>query len=640
MVSAKLPVDLSKFKKLSFDPRNSQLSPQQKQDLQHNIDIFRDAIVAFTATGAARGVAGHTGGPFDTAPEVCILIGMINGAPDKFVDALFDEAGHRVATQYLLAAIDGKIKPDQLLNYREANSKLPGHPELGLTPGIKFSSGRLGHMWGMVNGIAMKNKGKNVLLLGSDGSQQEGNDAEAARIAVARNLNVKVFVDNNDVTIAGKPSEYLKGYEIGRTLAGHGLYVVRADGEDLDSLYPKVCDVLTHNGPAALIVDRNMAPHIEGMEGSVKAHDVVPVDIARKYLTGKGYSQEQLAFYDNIKPRNNPWKYRGSSKDKGSNRVIFGEAVNMVLDGLSKDEAARRVMVIDSDLEGSTGLKAIHQKHPEVYVPSGVMERGNFSAAAGFGFGSDGSIQGVFSTFSAFLEMIISELTMARLNGCTVLSHFSHSGVDEIADNTCHFGLNHFFADNGLMDAASTTLYFPADGEQMKAVVQKVFFDKGLRFIFSTRSKLPYIYKEGTEGLLYGDGYEFVPGKDEFIRKGSAGYVISYGDMLYRSLDAVERLREEGLDVGLVNKPTLNAVDEDSIQIYGSTGFVLVVESLAQKTGLGSRMGTYLLERKLTPKYMTMGARKEGSGGLYEQVNEQGLGPDNIVAAIRKVAAK
>lgn len=44
------------------------------------------------------------------------------------------------------------------------------------------------------------------------------------------------------------------------------------------------------------------------------------------------------------------------------------------------------------------------------------------------GFGFDPEKFGVFSTFSAFLEMIISELTMARLNKCNVLSHFSHSG--------------------------------------------------------------------------------------------------------------------------------------------------------------------------------------------------------------------
>ena len=631
-----MPVDLGQFKHLKLDPKSPKLSPEQKQDLQSNIDIFRDAIIAFTATGAARGVSGHTGGPFDTAPEVCILLAFINASPDSFVDAVFDEAGHRVATQYLLAAIDGKLDPDHLLHYREANAKLPGHPELGLTPGVKFSSGRLGHMWGMVNGIAMANKDKSLLMLGSDGSQQEGNDAEAARLAVAQNLKVKLFVDNNDVTIAGHPSEYLPGYDVGRTLSGHGMKVVHAEGENLDSLFPAMCEVVTCDGPAAVIVDRKMAPGIEGIEGETHAHDVVKVDVARRYLTRRGYTQEQLAFYDDIKPGSNPHQYRGSTKDKGGNRVIFGEAVNAVLDGMSKEEAVSRVMVIDSDLAGSTGLKAIQQKHPEVFVASGIMERSNFSAAAGFGFGSDGSRQGVFSTFSAFLEMCISEITMARLNNCSVLSHFSHSGVDEMADNTCHFGLNHFFADNGLMDAGATSLYFPADGEQMKAVVNKVFFDQGLRFIFSTRSKVPYILKEGSaDQKLFGEGYEFVPGKEEIIRRGSAGYIVTYGDMLYRSLDAVERLREQGVEVGLINKPTLNVVDEEALKMYGSSPFVVVIESIAQKTGLGSRMGTQLLERGLSPKFKAFGAVREGVGGLYEQIGGQSLGPDDIVKAVK-----
>ncbi|KAJ5794749.1 Transketolase C-terminal/Pyruvate-ferredoxin oxidoreductase domain II [Penicillium paradoxum] len=634
------PVDLKQFKQLRLDPKTSKLSAEQKSDLLHNINIFRDAIIAFTATGAARGVSGHTGGPFDTAPEVCILLAIMKANPNRWVDAMYDEAGHRVATQYLLAALDGEIEPDHLLNYRAADSHLPGHPELGFTPGVKFSSGRLGHMWGMVNGIAMANRHKNVVLLGSDGSQQEGNDAEAARIAVANKLNVKLFVDNNDVTITGHPSEYLGGYEVARTLDGHGLKVVHAEGENVDSLYGAMCEVINYDGPAAVVVDRRMAAGIEGIEGECHAHDVIAVDIARKYLTKRGYSEKQLAFYDEIKPRSNPHTYKGSTKEKGANRTIFGDAVNGILDKLSKEEAKRRVMVIDSDLAGSTGLKAIGAKHPESFVASGVMERGNFSAAAGFGFGSNGERQGIFSTFSVFLEMCVSEITMARLNDCTVLSHFSHSGVDEMADNTCHFGLNHFFADNGLMNAASTALYFPADGEQMKAVVNKVFWDKGMRFIFSTRSKLPYILKEGTDQKLFGEGYKFVPGKEEIIRKGSAGYIVSYGDMLYRSLDAVENLRTEGLDVGLINKPTLNVVDEETIKIYGSSPFVLVVESIAQKTGLGSRIGTHLLERSFTPKFKSIGAIKEGCGGLYEQVNAQGLGPSDIIAAVKEVSGR
>ncbi len=81
----------------------------------------------------------------------------------------------------------------------------------------------------------------------------------------------------------------------------------------------------------------------------------------------------------------------------------------------------------------------------------------------------------------------------------------------------------------------------------------------------------------------------FIAGKDEYIRKGTKGYIVTYGDMLYRSLDAVERLRKEGIDVGLINKATLNVVDEAAMKEIGSTGFVLVVESLNQRTALGSK---------------------------------------------------
>jgi len=618
---------------LSLDPTKPQLSAEEKGTLTANIQLLRDAIVLFTATGAARGVAGHTGGAYDTVPEVCILLALFQGS-DKYIPTIFDEAGHRVATQYILAALEGSLPAEHLMHYREANSKLPGHPELGLTPGVKFSSGRLGHMWPMVNGIALANRDKTVFCLGSDGSQQEGDDAEAARLAVAQNLNVKLIIDDNDVTIAGHPSEYLKGYDVAKTLEGHGLKVVTVQGEDIDALWGAISSIVTHDGPAAVIAKRRMAPGIPDIEGSSHGHDVIPVKAAVKYLEGRGLSQFK-GIYDDIKPYNNPYLFIGSTKEVGANRVLFGEGVNQVLDTLSKEEAAKKVMVIDSDLEGSTGLKVIHQKHPEVFIPSGIMERGNFSAAAGFGFAPDKF--GVFSTFSAFLEMVISEVTMARLNNCNVLSHFSHAGVDEMADNTCHFGVNNMFADNGLSDVHSF-LYFPADPAQMVAVVKRVFFERGVRFIFSTRSKVPWILKEDGKTKFFEDDYEFVPGKDEVIVEGKAGYVVSFGEMLYRSWDAVLRCRQEGLDVGLINKPSLNVVDEQTIRKIGSSPFVLVVESFNQKTGLGSKFGTWLLERQLTPKYGYIGTTREGCGGLWEQIPFQGLDPQSIILKIKQLS--
>ncbi|MFQ4145718.1 transketolase C-terminal domain-containing protein [Chlorogloeopsis sp. ULAP02] len=629
----KFPIELSAYKPLKLNPANATLTTEQRDTLKANIQLCRDAIVFFTATGAAKGVGGHTGGPYDTVPEVMILDAFFRGASDQFVPIFFDEAGHRVATQYLMAALHGNLPAEQLLRYREAHSTLPGHPELGLTPGVKFSSGRLGHMWPYVNGVAMANPGKVVFCLGSDGSQQEGNDAEAARLAVAQYLNVKLIIDDNDVTIAGHPSKYLPGFSVAKTLQGHGLKVLEGDGEDLDDLYSRLCEAVTTPGPIAIINKRPMCPGIEGLEGSNHGHDVISVDLAIKYLESRG----QTAAVEHLKSITKPkqtYTFLGSGSEWGANRNVFGEAVVAVLSRMSETERKQKVMVIDSDLEGSCGLKKIHDAYPEIFVPSGIMERGNFSAAAGFGM-EEGK-QGIFATFSAFLEMCISEITMARLNYSNVLCHFSHAGIDDMADNTCHFGLNNMFADNGLDDGYETRLYFPADVNQMKACVEAVFFEPGLRFIFSTRSKVPNI-KDSNNNDLFGSSYKFVPGKDEVVREGTQGYIISFGDALYRALDAVERLKQEGLDVGLINKPTLNVIDEEMMTKIGNAPFALVVESFNRRTGLGSRFGSWLLERGFTPKYAYLGTHHEGCGGLWEQFPHQGIDPVSIMNKVKEL---
>ncbi|MBL1175427.1 transketolase C-terminal domain-containing protein [Pantanalinema sp. GBBB05] len=631
--TTRFPIDLSAYKPIALDPTKPTLTNEEREALKANIQLCRDAIIFFTATGAARGVGGHTGGPYDTVPEVMILDALFRGAAEKFVPIFFDEAGHRVGTQYLMATLHGELPAEQLMRYREAGSKLPGHPELGLTPGVKFSSGRLGHMWPYVNGVALANPGKAVFCLGSDGSQQEGDDAEAARLAVAQHLNVKLIIDDNDVTIAGHPSKYLPGFSVAKTLTGHGVKVLEGDGEDLDGLYSRIYEAINTPGPVAVINKRPMCPGIEGLEGSNHGHDVISVKLAIAYLEQRGLT-DAVNYLKAIETPKQTYTFLGVSDKWDSNRNVFGDAVVGVLGRMSEAERKANVVVIDSDLEGSCGLKKIHDAHPEVFIPSGIMERGNISAAAGFGM--EKGKQGIFATFAAFLEMCISEITMARLNYSNLLCHFSHSGIDDMADNTCHFGINNFFADNGLDDGYDTKLYFPADAHQMKACVEAVFSDPGLRFIFSTRSKTPMIL--GTDGKdLYGEGYTFVPGKDEVVREGKAGYIVAFGDSLYRALDAIERLKQEGIEVGLINKPTLNVVDEETIAKIGKSPFVLVVEAFNRKTGLGSRFGSWLLERGLTPKYAYLGTHEEGCGGLWEQYPHQGIDPDGIISKVKQL---
>jgi len=637
--TATFPVDLSTYQDIALDPAQPVLTDEQRSALQHNIDLCRDAIVFFTAYAGARGLSGHSGGPYDTVPEVVIIRGFIEhakagGSPD-IMPVFWDEAGHRVATQYLLAALEGELPIEKLFHYREYNQHLPGHPERGYTPGVKFSSGRLGHMWPYINGVAMANPDKTLFMLGSDGSQQEGNDAEAARLCVAQGLNIKLLIDDNDVTIAGHPSDYLKGYDVAKTLEGHGLDVSIGEGENLESLFKRMCTALQVDGPVALVNKRLMAPGVPGVEGSTHGHDVFKSDAAIAYFENRGNAQAIELIQNAPKVDSRP-QYPGSSTETDANRSLFGKVMVEVLGEMDPQERKRTVRVFDCDLEGSTGIAAIHQAFPEIYTLAGIMERGNYSAAAGFGFDADK--QGVFATFSAFLEMCISEITMARLNQSNVLAHFSHAGVDDMADNTCHFGINNLFADGGIEEHDNTRVYFPSDPTQFCACVKKVFHNKGLRFIFSNRSKIPYILKEDGS-RFYSDDYVFTPDTDDVIRQGSAGYVVAFGSTLYRALAAVDTLRSQGLDVGLINKPTLNAYDEQAMHALAKSPFVLVAEEFNAKTGLGSRFGSELLKRGFRGAYNNLGITKEGCGGLWRQMGYQGLDPENIAKAIKILAS-
>lgn len=119
------------------------------------------------------------------------------------------------------------------------------------------------------------------------------------------------------------------------------------------------------------------------------------------------------------------------------------------------------------------------------------------------------------------------------------------------------------------------------------------------------------------------------------ILAGTAGYVVSYGDAIYRCHDSVLRLRKQGVHVGLINKCHMNVVDEDTMKRVSETGFVLVVESSNTRTGLGVRFGTWLLERGYAPRYGYIGTQRDGCGGTWEHAYHQGFDPESVMERVR-----
>ena len=92
-VATEFPVPLSEYKVVALDPSNPTLTDDQRKQLAANIQLCRDAIIFFTAIADAKGLGGHTGGPYDTVPETLIMHGFIEharqgGTPDVLAHLL------------------------------------------------------------------------------------------------------------------------------------------------------------------------------------------------------------------------------------------------------------------------------------------------------------------------------------------------------------------------------------------------------------------------------------------------------------------------------------------------------------------------------------------------------------------------
>ena len=80
-------------------------------------------------------------------------------------------------------------------------------------------------------------------------------------------------------------------------------------------------------------------------------------------------------------------------------------------------------------------------------------------------------------------------------------------------------------------------------------------------------------------------------------------------------------------------------VDEKMLAKLGKAPFILVVESLNRRTGLGIRYGSWLLERGFAPRYGHMGTTRPGNCGQAEQIAHQRLASADVEARVRELLA-
>ena len=178
----------------------------------------------------------------------------------------------------------GFFPVEELKTLRQPGSRLQGHPNMNLTPGVDMSTGSLGQgvstAAGMALGAKKKGSGVRVYTMLGDGELEEGQVWEAMMLSAHYKLdNLLVLVDNNNLQIDGPVSEVMSPYPIGEKLAAFGLFVQEVDGHDFDALETAFDAAEAEKGrPSAIVLKTVKGKGVSFMENQVGWHGKAPND--------------------------------------------------------------------------------------------------------------------------------------------------------------------------------------------------------------------------------------------------------------------------------------------------------------------------------------------------------------------------
>jgi len=234
------------------------------------------AIRILSAEAVERAKSGHPGMPMGAADCALVLwASHLNFNPrqpdwpnrDRFILS----AGHGSMLLYSLLHLFGfELSLDDIKNFRQWESRTPGHPERGHTPGVETTTGPLGQ--GFANGVGMALAQKlmaarintdrfpvlshRVFAIVSDGDLMEGVSHEAASLAGHLGLDNLVYIyDDNRITIEGATALSISEDTAGRFEA-YGWRVLKVDGHDRAAVDRALLELEQKSGKPALLMAR------------------------------------------------------------------------------------------------------------------------------------------------------------------------------------------------------------------------------------------------------------------------------------------------------------------------------------------------------------------------------------------------
>lgn len=218
------------------------MTAAEKRELElMAVDVREDIIRSTAAAGS-----GHPGGSLSAADYFVYLYQReIRVNPDQPQDEGRDRfvlsKGHVAPGLYSALARKGFFPVAELMSLRKIDSRLQGHPNMNMTPGVDMSTGSLGQgisvAVGMAKGAKFCHKDINVYTLLGDGETAEGQVWEALLFAAHYKLdNLCIAVDVNGLQIDGPTKVVMNTEPLADKFAAFGCDVIAVDGHDFDEL--------------------------------------------------------------------------------------------------------------------------------------------------------------------------------------------------------------------------------------------------------------------------------------------------------------------------------------------------------------------------------------------------------------------
>ncbi|MDZ4758103.1 MAG: transketolase C-terminal domain-containing protein [Bacteroidota bacterium] len=287
------------------------------------------------------------------------------------------------------------------------------------------------------------------------------------------------------------------------------------------------------------------------------------------------------------------------------------------------------IVALCADLTGSLKMDAFQKEFPSRFIQVGIAEANMIGMAAGLTIGGKIPFTGTFANFST--GRVYDQIRQSvAYSGKNVKICASHAGLTLGEDGATH----QILEDIGLMKMLpGMTVINPCDYNQTKAATLAIANYQGPVYLRFGRPVVPNFWPADKK---------FEIGKAWKIKEGKDISIFATGHLVWKAIEAVQILAEQGIDAELINIHTIKPLDNEAIlQSVAKTGCVVTAEEHQKNGGLGDSICQLLAFNNPTPVEMVAVNDSFGESGTPEQLMKKyGLEKENIIEACKTVMGR